>query len=119
MTEARLMTPLGSRIITRDELQLIAVPPATRTHQPLSHYDIVTAIIESLGFRHLEVIKDAYAVSPNGMKMFGVMDLSDRRDDFRFSIGIRNANDKSMRFALTVGYRVLVCDSAIRSTETM
>jgi len=28
-----------------------------------------------------------------------------------FSIGIRNANDKSMRLALTVGYRVLVCDN--------
>jgi hypothetical protein len=29
----------------------------------------------------------------------------------RFSIGVRNANDKSMRLALTVGYRVMVCDS--------
>ena len=28
-----------------------------------------------------------------------------------FSIGIRNANDKSMRLALTVGYRVFVCDN--------
>jgi hypothetical protein len=29
----------------------------------------------------------------------------------RFSIGIRNGNDKSLRLALTVGYRVLVCDN--------
>jgi len=29
----------------------------------------------------------------------------------RFSVGVRNSNDKSMRLALTVGYRVLVCDN--------
>jgi hypothetical protein len=29
----------------------------------------------------------------------------------RFALGIRNAHDKSMRLAMTVGYRVLVCDN--------
>src|SRR3979411_2838948 len=29
----------------------------------------------------------------------------------RFSIGVRNAHDKSMRLALTVGYRVFVCEN--------
>ena len=29
----------------------------------------------------------------------------------RFSIGIRNAHDKSMRLAMTVGYRVFVCEN--------
>jgi hypothetical protein len=27
------------------------------------------------------------------------------------ALGIRNAHDKSMRLAMTVGYRVLVCDN--------
>src|SRR5690349_5356350 len=43
------------------------------------------------------------------MKMFGVLDLDYEFAGCRFSIGIRNANDKSMRLAMTVGYRVMVC----------
>jgi hypothetical protein len=45
------------------------------------------------------------------MKMFGVLDLETSFDGCQFSIGVRNANDKSMRLALTVGYRVFVCDN--------
>src|SRR5215813_12609302 len=45
------------------------------------------------------------------MKMFGVLDLETTFEGCRFSIGIRNANDKSMRLAMTVGYRVFVCDN--------
>jgi hypothetical protein len=43
--------------------------------------------------------------------MFGVLDLETSFDGCRFSLGIRNSNDKSMRLALTVGYRVFVCDN--------
>ena len=45
------------------------------------------------------------------MKLFGVLDLETTFDGSRFAIGIRNSNDKSMRLALTVGYRVFVCDN--------
>lgn len=45
------------------------------------------------------------------MKMFGALDLDTAEHGFRFSIGIRNSHDKSMRLALVVGYTVLVCDN--------
>src|SRR5437588_5712851 len=45
------------------------------------------------------------------MKMFGVLDLETTFEGCRFSIRVRNANDKSMRLAMTVGYRVFVCDN--------
>jgi hypothetical protein len=38
-------------------------------------------------------------------------DLETAFEGCRFSIGIRNAKDKSMRLAMTVGYRVFVCDN--------
>jgi hypothetical protein len=47
-----------------------------------------------------------YAVSSDGMKLFGVMDLETTGDGYRFSLGLRNANDKSMRLGLVVGLRV-------------
>jgi hypothetical protein len=106
-----LMVQRGSAKVSREELREVPIPGATRTHQPLSHYQIVEALLESLSFRHLRVVKDEFAVSTNGMKMFGVLDLETEAKDFRFAIGIRNANDKSMRLAMTIGYRVLVCDN--------
>jgi hypothetical protein len=56
-------------------------------------------------------VREEYAVSSDGMKMFGVLDLETTFDGCRFSVGVRNSNHKSMRLALTVGYRVLVCDN--------
>src|SRR5438876_8141444 len=97
--------------ITRAELALIPAPEATPTHQPLAHYRIVEALLETLGFRHIQVMREEYAVSPDGMKMFGVLDLEQGVTGVNFSIGVRNANDRSMRLAMTVGYRVLVCDN--------
>lgn len=106
-----LIVHCGARKVTRDELKEIPVPEGTRTHQPLSHYEIVEVIEEALSFRYMKVIRDEYAVSPDGMKMFGVMDLNTGFDGGNFSIGLRNSNDKSMRLALTAGLRVLICDN--------
>ena len=97
--------------ISRDELALIPTPDATRTHQPIPHHKIVHSLIETLSFRHIGVLKDEYAVSGNGMKMFGVLDLETGFEGCRFSIGIRNSHDKSFRLAVTAGLRVTVCEN--------
>ena len=110
-TSSVLVALCGARKVTRKELMEIPVPTGTRTHQPLSHYEIVEVLEEALSFRYLKVVRDEYAVSQDGMKMFGVMDLDYGFSGCRFSIGLRNSNDKSMRLALTAGYRVFVCDN--------
>src|SRR5260370_12093591 len=92
-------------------MRCIPVPEATTTHRPIPHHQIVQALVETLGFRHIGVVRDEYAVSADGMRMFGILELETGMHGCRFSIGLRNANDKSMRLALTVGYRVLVCDN--------
>lgn len=106
-----LVVHCGARKVTRDELKVIPVPEGTRTHQPLSHFEIVEVLEEALSFRYLKVVRDEYAVSPDGMKMFGVMDLNTGFEGGNFSIGLRNSNDKSMRLALTAGFRIFVCDN--------
>ena len=111
MEQAQLLAHCGSSKITREELKLIPTPEASATHQPISHNQIVEALVEGLSFRHISAIREEYAVSSDGMKMFGVLDLETTFDGCRFSVGIRNSNDKSMRLAVTVGYRVLVCDN--------
>lgn len=106
-----LVAHCGARKITREQLLEIPVPEGTRTHQPLAHHQIIEVLEEALSFRYLKVVRDEYAVSQDGMKMFGVMDLNAEFSGCRFSIGLRNSNDKSMRLALTAGYRVFVCDN--------
>jgi hypothetical protein len=111
MEQAQLLAHCGSSKITREELKRIPTPEASPTHQPIPHNQIVEALVEGLSFRHISAIREEYAVSSDGMKMFGVLDLETTFDGCRFSVGIRNSNDKSMRLAVTVGYRVLVCDN--------
>jgi len=111
MEQSQLLAHRGSAKITREELKVIPTPPGSPTHQPVPHYEIVGALVETLSFRQISVVREEYAVSGEGMKMFGVLDLETTFGGCRFSVGVRNSNDKSMRLALTVGYRVLVCDN--------
>lgn len=97
--------------LSREQLALVPTPAGTLTHRPIPHAEVVNALVETLGFRHIAVVKDEYAVSRDGMKMFGVLDLEAGIAGIRFSIGVRNSHDKSMRLAMVVGYRVMVCEN--------
>ena len=111
MSETSTLIGYGGRTIGREELALVPTPAATETHRPVPHHEIVQALVETLGFRHIGVVHDEYAVSPDGMKAFGVLDLETEMAGCRFSIGLRNSHDKSMRLAMTCGYRVFVCSN--------
>ena len=88
MSETSTLIGYSGRTIGREELTLVPTPPATETHRPIPHHEIVQALIETLGFRHIGVVHDEYAVSPDGMKMFGVLDLATEMEGCRFSIGV-------------------------------
>jgi len=114
MSETSTLIGYNGRTIGREELALVPTPPATETHRPVPHHEIVQALIETLGFRHIGVVHDEYAVSPDGMKAFGVLDLATEMEGCRFSIGLRNSHDKSMRLAIACS-----CARTWRSPETL
>src|ERR1041385_3143663 len=109
MSESTLVSSNGK--LTRQELAAVATPLGTATHRPVPHAEIVEALVETLSFRHIGVVREEYAVSKDGMKMFGVLDLDTGIPGCRFSIGVRNSHDRSMRLAAVVGVRVLVCEN--------
>jgi hypothetical protein len=109
--QGTLIAHCGTSKVTRDELKNIPVPAGTNTFKPIPHHEVVAALVETLGFRYIGVVRDEYAVSPDGMKMFGVLDLETSFDGCRFAIGIRNSNDRSMRLSICCGIRVFVCDN--------
>ena len=109
MGEATLIASTAK--LTRQQLAAVPTPLGTATHRPVPHAEIVEGLVETLSFRHIGVVQEEYAVSKDGMKMFGVLDLDTGMPGCRFSIGVRNSHDKSMRLAAVVGVRVLVCEN--------
>jgi hypothetical protein len=89
MEQSQLLAHCGSSKITREELKVIPTPAGSATHQPLPHFEIVGALVETLSFRQISVGREEYEVSGDGMKMFGVLDLETTFDGCRFSVGVR------------------------------
>src|SRR6202451_816576 len=107
--EGTLLSNSGK--IGREELSLVPAPQGTATHKVIPHHEVVNALVDTLSLRHIAPVSQEYAVSKDGMKMFGIMELETTFQGCRFALGLRNAPDKSTRLAMTVGYRVLVCDN--------
>jgi hypothetical protein len=59
----------GSKL-TREELAQVATPAGTATHKPIFHINVVEKLIVALSFRQIGVVREEYAVSSDGMKMF-------------------------------------------------
>ena len=106
MPEMTLLSQAGK--LTRDQLIMVPTPPGTATHRPIPHGEVVNALVETLGFRHISVVYEEYAVDRTGAKMFGIMELDQGMHGARFALGIRNAHDKSFRLAVTVGCRAFL-----------
>jgi len=106
-----LIAHCGTETMTRNQLKDLPVPETTGTFKPIPHHELVEVLVEALAFRHIGVVVDEYAATPDGMKMFGIMDLEAGFTGCRFSVGLRNSHDKSMRLALVIGRRTMVCDN--------
>jgi hypothetical protein len=95
--------------ITPAELAQLPTPPSTATHVPIPHAAVVEALVDTLSNRQISIVDEEFAVSKDGMEMFGVLDLATGFEGCRFAIGVRNANNKRFPLACTVGLRVFVC----------
>lgn len=115
--DATLITHKGARKVTRQELLEVQTPPPTETFKPVPHATVVSELETALAFRHIRIVRDEYAVSPDGMRLFGLLELDAEHEGVRFAIGLRNANDKSMRLGMVAGYRVFVCDNMALSGD--
>ena len=111
MPDSLLIAHIDTEKIGREQLALVPCPEGTDTHRPIAHHTLIDQVEETLGFRHIAIHKAEFAVSSDGNKMFGLLELDQTFTGCRFALGIRNSHDKSMRLAMTVGYRVFVCDN--------
>jgi hypothetical protein len=112
-----LVAHRGAQLMSRQDLLAITTPEPTDTHRPIPHASVIEALIQALGFRNITVLsgEDKYAVTPDGMRMFGVLPIvqagDSDHDAIRLTLGVRNSHDKTFSLAFTVGYKVFVCDN--------
>jgi hypothetical protein len=110
-----LMLHAGANRIGRQDLLALPTPAGTDTHTVVPHSKLVESTLEALAFRQITVVKDEYGISPDGMKMFGVLTLSvtygDGGDAINLALGLRNSHDKSFALGMVAGFRVFCCDN--------
>jgi hypothetical protein len=97
--------------LTRQELALVPAPLSTATHQVIPHIDIVQTLEEALGFRHIAITHEEYAVTKDGKNFFGVLTLDQGMDGASFALGVRNSHSKQFRLSIVVGLRIFVCSN--------
>jgi hypothetical protein len=89
-TPTMTLCSYGSKL-TREELAQGKTLAGTTTHKSIAHIEVVEKLIEALSFRQIGVVREEYAISSDGMKMFGVMDLSSGFEGCRFAVGLRQS----------------------------
>jgi hypothetical protein len=100
MSESALIAHVDSTYRSRAELALIPTPEGTKTWRPVGHYALVDSVTAELERRDITIVRERFAVSHNDARLFGVMDLrvnGFNRPDVGMALGLRGANDKTMR----------------------
>ncbi len=108
-----LLVHRGGHLVTRDDLALIAVPESTESYLPVPHNHLADTLA-TIGRDILQGFtfhKEQYAVSREGLQMFGVHVFKSSHTELGLSVGFRNSYDKSMSIGIAIGAEVFVCDN--------
>ena len=111
MTE--LVLHRGAKKVTKDQLDLIPLPQATDSYQPVSHYylaDKLTTIGQDI-LTDYALVGENYAVARQGQQLFSVLKFQKHHSEMALSVGFRNSYDRSMSIGIAIGASVFVCDN--------
>lgn len=106
-----LMLHAGANPIDYDGLRALITPEPTATHVPVAHYRFVDLVAHSLGYYGHEIVNQAFGVTPDGAKFFGVLTLRSPYTGYSDVVGLRNSHDKSLPVGVSFGSSVFVCDN--------
>jgi hypothetical protein len=102
---------------TLEFLTTVPVPKKTETYTPVSHTDLVNALLEQIDKAGLKVKDQTFAQNRQGRQMFGCFTLATENSEQEMNIGFRNSYDKSMQLGFVTGSRVIVCSNLVFSGE--
>lgn len=103
----------GGNLVTRADLDLVPLPEATDSYQPVSHYhlaDKLLTISQDL-LTDYAMVGEHYALAKNGNQLFALLNFKKEHKELGLSVGFRNSYDRSMSIGLTIGASVFICDN--------
>ena len=91
-------------------------------HQPIAHGEVVEMFNNQLSERKLDIVKSVGMLSKDHMKYVYVCDIVDnddaeKHDDFVFTVGFVNYNNRQKAFTGLYGERVFVCSNEMYRGE--
>jgi hypothetical protein len=112
-----------AKLVPFDTLAALPQPQALGPHhKPVPHARLVDAFREEIVRREYRIVREQYALGKNGAALFGVIDLTDDRQEGErtrsLALGFRNATDTSLGIRAVAGAHVFVCDNLALSGST-
>ncbi len=116
-----LVTHCGARRVERVAVGRVETPAATSTWTPIPHSRLLEQVEASVTGSGLDVVSQAHALSRDGLRYFGLLEVSDGRanEDYGLVLGLRNSHDKTFPAGLALGSGVFICDNLAFSAEVV
>jgi hypothetical protein len=126
-TAARLSAHKNTNLVTREQLAALAPVVGTDTFKPIPHIELILSLEQVLSSRGISILqtnagvnREQFAMSKDGSRLFGVIDLAKNGiDGTTASLGLRTANNRSMSLQMIAGATVFVCDNMVFSGDTI
>ena len=101
---------LGNKVT---EAEVLAVPqvPWTKTFHPVHHEDVIHAVKQAISLVNMDIEEVEYVLDKDGKRFFALYTLNQGTSELRWSVGVRNALDKSMSLGFVFGSKILVCSN--------
>ncbi|MGW8178237.1 MAG: hypothetical protein ACWGQW_05630 [bacterium] len=112
-----LVAHCGANLVEREQVLATIAPPRTDTWRPIDHSILLDLATDSIHQVGLNVVSEAHALTPNGHRYFGLLEIQNDAQDFNLVVGLRNSTDKSISAGLVLGSHVFVCDNLSFSGE--
>lgn len=101
----------GGEIISYADLAEVKTPPATASHVPIPHADLVKMVKFALSFYGHEVTEEYHAIDRGGDRYFGLLHLKSDYGPYVDTVGLRNSSDKTFPIGIALGAQVFVCSN--------
>lgn len=110
VVQAGVLKTLGDEA-AYDQMIAAPVPQKTDTYTPVAHRNIDEYIRQVVSEMGIQIVDQEYKVSGNGQVAMGLYTLDKQmvEKDIQFRIAWRNSYDKSRKFSLATGLRVMAC----------
>lgn len=95
------------------EEKVLAVPAGeyTKTFHPVAHSEVIGSLEKACDNYNVKILNREYSMNQKQTKMFGVWNLDIGNGGIGYSLGLRNAIDKTMAVGICSGTCVFVCDN--------